>query len=30
VHVPKPVIMSATIESEALAAFEVHALAEHV
>jgi hypothetical protein len=30
VHFPKPVIMSATIESEALAAFAMQALAEHV
>eukprot|EP00964_Phaeocystis_antarctica_P016109 scaffold8918_cov59-Phaeocystis_antarctica.AAC.2 len=30
VHVAKPVTMSATIESEALAALAMHALAEHV
>ena len=29
-HVAKPVTMSATIESEALAALAMHALAEHV
>eukprot|EP00964_Phaeocystis_antarctica_P016108 scaffold8918_cov59-Phaeocystis_antarctica.AAC.1 len=30
VHVANPVTMSATIESEALAALAMHALAEHV
>ena len=30
VHVAKPVIVSATIVSEALAALAMHALAEHV